>query len=84
MRNPTETQMGRTTACAVTFVARDDIILNITRPTTSSSIAAVANIVPTRVVVRFVAKSTAYVVPREVEASEAPAANAVNRPIGIH
>ena len=83
-RNPTDTAMGRTTACAFTLVARDEITLNITRPMTSSSIAAVAKIVPTRVFVKSVAKSTAYVVPSEVEARDAPAANAVSRPIGIH
>src|SRR5277367_147202 len=83
-RNPTDTAIGRITACAFTLLARDEITLNMTRPTTSSSIAAVAKIVPTLVLVKSVAKSTAYVVPSDVEARDAPAANAVSRPIGIH
>jgi hypothetical protein len=81
-RAPTDTPIGRIIVPALTVWFSDtpivDIILTMTRPTTSSSIAAVTKTVPTLVEVNLAADRTANVVPKDVEQSEAPAANAAS------
>jgi len=63
---------------AVIPVASEEIALTMTRPTTSSSIAAVTRTVPTLVVVSLAAERIAKVVPSEVDDRAAPAAKALS------
>jgi hypothetical protein len=74
-----ETKIGRTTDAVLKDVKaspRLEITWTMTRPTTSSIIAALVSMTPNRVSVKPLALSTVKVVPRLVEHSAAPAANA--------
>ena len=77
MRSTTDTQIGRAMVCASTAPPIDATTVTMTRPTTSSIMAAVTRTVPSLVVVSFAADRIAKVVPSEVDERDAPAANAV-------
>jgi hypothetical protein len=77
-----ETNRGRITVTALkdeeeeSLPPRFDIICTMTRPTTSSSIAAAVVTVPSRVVISCVVDKMVNVVPRLVADRAAPAAKA--------
>ena len=78
---PIEAPSGRTTLAAwkdELDEPRLEITCIITKPTTSSIIAALASTVPSRVAVNLLELRTVKVVPRLVEQSAAPAAKACN------
>jgi len=77
-RNANETPIGRAIVSALISPPRAAIILTITRPTTSSSMAAVTSTAPTLVEVNWAVERIANVVPSEVEESAAPAAKALS------
>jgi hypothetical protein len=80
-KKPIEAPSGRTTISAVIPLASDEITFTITKPTTSSSIAAAITTVLIRVVDNCVAESIAKVVPKDVDEEAAPAAKALSRVI---
>lgn len=77
--NATDTRSGLTIVTALISAPDDpklEMIWTMTRPTTSSIMAALVSTTPSRDVIRPVDRSTVNVVPRLVEHSAAPAANA--------
>src|SRR5271154_1192435 len=76
-RSTTDTQIGRAMVCAFTSPPIDATTVTMTRPTTSSIMAAVTRTVPSLVAESFAADRIAKVVPSEVDERDAPAANAV-------
>ncbi len=76
--NAVETNIGRTTVTALKEdeVPRFEMILTMTRPMTSSSIAALDRTIPKRLVTSPLELSRVKVVPRLVEQRVAPAAKA--------
>lgn len=73
----TDTRIGRIIVTALNEeVPRLEIISTITRPTTSSSIAALDKTTPSLLLINPLEPNREKVVPRLVEQSPAPAANA--------
>ena len=79
-RNAIDTPTCRTIIIMSKFTFSDEIIATMTKPTTSSIIAAVVSRVPTLVAVNLEADRVANVAPNDVDDKAAPAAKAVNRP----
>ena len=79
--SPIETAIGLTTTIALkplVSILRLLITCTMTRPTTSSSMAALERTVPSRLSINPLVLRTVNVVPKLVEHSAAPAANACN------
>ena len=83
IRNPIDTPIGRAIVSASTVPEREEMTLTMTRPTTSSIMAAVTRTVPTRVDVKLAAERMAKVVPNDVDDNAAPAANAISLVIPV-